>query len=144
MALYVSVCLLGALIAAPEESVDAHVIPLVWGVTVGLALAHWFAFRLSVHLFAAGKVAAEDLRVGGAQLLSGIAVAVVVTVPVVALPASIQLDVVEALLAVVIAAAGYVAARSGGAPRVRALVYGLLALIIALVIAVVKNRLSGH
>jgi hypothetical protein len=49
MALYVSICLLAALAAVRERADAGHVdvLRLVWGTTLGLALAHWFAFRLS-------------------------------------------------------------------------------------------------
>ena len=41
MALYVAVCLLAALTALPEPAAHAKVTPLIWGVTVGLAVVHW-------------------------------------------------------------------------------------------------------
>jgi predicted membrane protein len=46
MALYVAVCLLAALSAVAEKASDGHVraIGIVWGTTVGLTLAHVFAF----------------------------------------------------------------------------------------------------
>lgn len=53
MALYVAVCLLAASIAVgggdghPEE---VNVIAAIWGITIGLALAHLFAFRVSARL----------------------------------------------------------------------------------------------
>ena len=56
MALYVAICLLGVLTAVAERADAGHVsvFTLVWGTTVGLALAHWFAFRLSARLVAGG------------------------------------------------------------------------------------------
>ena len=63
MGLYVAICLLGALIALPtHEQDDAEVIAIIWGVTVGLALAHWFAFRVSAALVSDGKVRRRDLH----------------------------------------------------------------------------------
>jgi hypothetical protein len=38
MALYVAICLLAAFAALPETGVHAHVIGIIWGVTIGLAL----------------------------------------------------------------------------------------------------------
>jgi len=45
MALHVAVCLLAALAAASEDASHGHVraVGLIWGVTMGLALAHVFA-----------------------------------------------------------------------------------------------------
>lgn len=55
MALYVAVCLLAALIALPDRGAGhAPAFGVIWGVTVGLALAHWFAFRVSARLGLAG------------------------------------------------------------------------------------------
>jgi hypothetical protein len=49
MALYVAICLIAALTAlANVTAVPGHIIGLVWGTTVGLAVAHVFAFRLLV------------------------------------------------------------------------------------------------
>ena len=40
MALYVAICLLAAFAAVPESGVHAQAIGIIWGVTVGLAVAH--------------------------------------------------------------------------------------------------------
>ena len=61
MALYVSVCLLAALTGLPDDA-DRHtldVLGIVWGTTIGLALAHLFAFRLSARLVESGDSAAK-------------------------------------------------------------------------------------
>ena len=51
MALYVAICLMAALIAIPESAVArTNVLGLVWGITLGLAIAHWFAFRVSARM----------------------------------------------------------------------------------------------
>ena len=63
MALYVSVCLLAALTGLPDRA-DRHlldVLGIVWGTTIGLALAHWFAFRLSARLVESGELRREAL-----------------------------------------------------------------------------------
>jgi hypothetical protein len=57
LALYVAICLLAAFAALPETGAHAHVIGLIWGVTVGLALAHWFAFGVSARWWAPGVFA---------------------------------------------------------------------------------------
>src|SRR3712207_7841341 len=38
------------------------------GVTLGLALAHWFAFRVSARLVGAGKIRRHDVASASAQL----------------------------------------------------------------------------
>lgn len=58
MALYVAVCLLAALTALSEHADRelVEVLGIVWGSTIGLALAHWFAFRMSARLVESGAV----------------------------------------------------------------------------------------
>ena len=146
MALYVSVCLLAALSAMAERADAAHadVFKVVWGTTIGLALAHWFAFRLSARLVAAGRIDRHDAGTALAQLGGALAVAVLATVPVVILPASAELDVVRAILAGFVAAVGYAVARHSGAGTARSAAYAGSVLVVAASIALVKNVLSGH
>jgi hypothetical protein len=71
-------------------------------------------------------------------------VAVLASVPVVLFPESVELELVELLLAAFIALVGFAVARGGGATLARALVYALLVLVVAVAIALVKNALAGH
>ena len=144
MALYVAVCLLAAFAAVPETGVHAHAVGIIWGVTVGLALAHWFAFRVSARLVGAGSVRPHDVESAGAQLVGAVVVALLASVPVILFPESVELELVELLLAAFIALVGFVVARGGGATRARASVYALSVLVVAVVIALVKNGLAGH
>ena len=51
MALYVAICLIAALTAlAKLTAIPGHIMGLVWGTTVGLAVAHVFAFRIAGRL----------------------------------------------------------------------------------------------
>ena len=145
MALYVAICLLAALIALPESAVEhTDLAGLVWGVTVGLALAHLFAFRLSARLVGAGAVRREDVESGGVQLLGAAAIALPASVVVLLLPTSAELEVVELLLAGFIALTGFAVARGSGAGLLRSLVYAAAMLVVAVLIAVLKNVLAGH
>ena len=144
MALYVAICLLAALAAVTESTAENHVFEIVWGTTVGLALAHWLAFGVSARLVAAGQIRRRDAQAVVAQLLGAAAVALLATVPVLIFPASVELDVVELVLACFIAFVGYAVSRSSGANRVRSLVYGATLLIVAGFVVVVKIALSTH
>jgi hypothetical protein len=145
MALYVAVCLLAALIALPESAVEhTDVLGLVWGITLGLALAHWFAFRVSARLVGAGAVRPADVEAAGIQLLGAAAVAALASIGVLLLPESVELAVVELLLAGFIALIGFTVARGGGAGLLRATLYGASVLVVAVLIAVLKNVLAGH
>ena|GEM_PF-986638 len=141
MALYVAVCLLAAFAALPGRG---HVLPIVWGVTVGLALAHWFAFRVSARLVGVGAVSRADVVSGAAQLAGAVAVAVLATVPVLVLPHSVELLADTLVLAAFIGVFGYAVARGGGSSRIRALVYAVIVLACAVAIALLKHALGGH
>lgn len=144
MALYVAICVLAALTALPESAAHAGVAPIIWGVSVGLALAHWFAFRLSARLVGAGRLRPHDVESAGAQLSGAVGVALLASVPLVLLPEFAELEGVLLLLATFIALVGYVVAREGGAARARSLLYATVVLVVAVVIAELKNRLAGH
>jgi len=63
MALYVAICLLASLIVIPESTAEhSNLIGLTWGITVGLALAHWFAFRVSARRRVAARSAPRTSR----------------------------------------------------------------------------------
>jgi hypothetical protein len=144
MALYVAICLLAAFAALPEASAHTHVIAIIWGVTIGLAVAHWFAFRVSARMVGAGSVRPHDVESAGAQLAGAAGVALLASVPVLVFPQSVELELVELVLAAFIALVGFTVTRGGGASRARALVYGLSVLVVAVAIALVKNGLAGH
>jgi hypothetical protein len=146
MALYVAICLLAVLTALSDRPDGGHLglFGLIWGTTIGLALAHWFAFRVSARLVGAGTFGRHDAEAAAAQLVGALTVAVLATAPVVVLPAGSELDVARLLLAGFIAAVGLAVARSGGAGIGRSAAYASTVLVLALVIAVVKNALGGH
>jgi hypothetical protein len=145
MGLYVAICLLAALLALPKEGgAHAHVIRIIWGVTVGLALAHWFAFRVSARLVGAGSVRPHDVGSAGAQLVGAGCVGLLASIPVLLFSRSLELEIAELVLAAFISVVGYAVARGGGASRLRALIYGLSVLVVAVAIALVKNDLAGH
>jgi hypothetical protein len=146
MALYVAVCLLAALIALGEDADHGHVraFGLVWGTTLGLALAHAFAFRVSARLTAGGQFGGADAQIVLAQLAGATFVAVIATLPVAVFGSTGEFDVVRTVLSVFIGAMGYAVGRLNGASRTRSLVYGGAVLLFAVTIAVIKNVLSGH
>ena len=149
MALYVSVCLLAALTGLPDRA-DRHtlgVLGIVWGTTIGLALAHLFAFRLSARLVEAGELRREDTELALAQLVGATAVAVACTVPILLLPASAELAADRFPLAAFFSVVAYAVVRSSPSDhssRLRALTYASVVLCIALAVATAKNTLSGH
>lgn len=146
MALYVAVCLLAALIALGENADHGHVraFGLVWGTTLGLALAHAFAFGLSARLGTEGRLGQRDAHLVLAQLAGASAVALIATLPVALVGPTGEFDIVRLVLSVFIGGAGYAVGRLNGGGRTRSLLYGGFILVLAAVIATTKNVLSGH
>ena len=146
MALYVAICLLAALSLLRHDQVDhrSTVLEVVWGTTLGLALAHWFAFQMSARLVAGGTLRRTDGAVALAQLIGAAAVAVLASVPLIVFDGSASLAAASFAVAGFIGVIGFTVARSGGSTKVRATVFGSITLLVAAVIAVVKNVLMGH
>lgn len=145
MALYVAVCLLAALAALPAGSgTPVPVLGLVWGVTLGLALAHWFAFRVAARLAGDAGLRAHDVATVSVQLAGACVVAALSTVAVLVAPGPAETELVSLVLAGTIGAAGFAVARQAGAGRVRAVAYAGVVLLLAVAVVVLKNQLSGH
>jgi hypothetical protein len=76
MVLYVSVVLLAELSALPRGDdhgvirgpVGWKLVAICWGTTVGLAVTHWFAFRLTAQGFGRGTFSRHDREVALGQI----------------------------------------------------------------------------
>jgi FtsH-binding integral membrane protein len=145
MGLYVTVCLLAALTAVESVfPVPGRVLGLVWGTTVGLALAHLFAFRIAGRLVHDGRLPKSDQIVSAVQLAAAAGVALVVSIPIlIAAPAS-ELNWARYTCAGIIGVVGYGVARSAEKSRIRSMIFGVAVLVLALIIAVIKHALAGH
>jgi hypothetical protein len=145
MALYVAVCLIAGLTALESVvAVPGRVLGLVWGTTVGLALAHVFAFRIAGRLVHDGRLPKSDQIAGAVQVGGATAVAVLVSLPVLIAPPASELDWARYTCAGIIGVVGYEVARGAERGRVRAALFGLGVLAVALVIAALKHRLASH
>jgi hypothetical protein len=144
MALYVSITLLAALTATDADGPGhLNVLAIVWGTTLGLALAHWFAFGLASRLVGpigdAGAVERELL----AEMAGAAGVAVVATVAVIVLPTHLEWEGARFAVAACIGIIAYAEIRALGGTRTRALWVATVALVLALAVAAVK-RVLGH
>jgi hypothetical protein len=145
MALYVTICLLAALTALENVvAVPGQVLGLVWGTTIGLALAHLFAFRIAGRLVHDGRFPKGDPVIASIQLAAAAAVAVFVSIPVLIAPPANELDWARYTCAGIIGVVGYGVARGGGQSRMRAVLFGLGVLALAIVVAALKHALAGH
>lgn len=155
MVLYLSVVLIATLAALPSgsDAGDGHgasgvhgvqLVGLIWGTSVGLALAHLFAFRLTARAFGGGKVNEKDVVIGLAQLAGAALVAALCTIPVVLVGDETEVQVTTLVPALLVGLAGYWVARAADRSKTQALIIGGAALVLGLTVAAVKNFLVGH
>jgi hypothetical protein len=152
MVLYVSVVEIAELAALPETHVSGHatgpvsseLLAIIWGTAVGLAVAHWFAFRLGGHAFRGDRVTGLDTKVGLAQIGAAMFVAAASSVPVLLFGDVREQEFTGFVPAVLIGIVGYLIARETGKGRVAASVYGITALALGLLVATVKLALAAH
>jgi hypothetical protein len=140
MALYMSVVLMGAIATIPADDLDEDVTvaAVIWGSALGLALAHWFSFNASAHLFRGEGINADELREGVWEAMAALGVAVIATVPLLLLDDTLAAAVSLIALALVVTAVAYVASRHGGLSRGRALLRGAVTVVIAVIVAAIK------
>jgi hypothetical protein len=153
MVLYVSVVEIAELAALPEEHfthgvvsgpVGTQLLAIVWGTAVGLAIAHWFAFRLAAPAFRGERPSRHDTYIGLAQVAGAIFVAAVSSVPVLLLPDVQAQETTGDVPAVLIGLVGYLLARYLGKSQLASLLYGVTALALGVLVALVKTILAAH
>src|SRR3954469_21664347 len=152
MVLYVSVVLIAELAAIPEEhfadgrvtgAVGGQLLAIVWGTAVGLAVAHWFAFRLAAPAFRGERPTRLDTYIGLAQVGGAIFVAAVSSFPVVLFSDAHAQEVTGDVPALLVGVVGYLIARSTNRSRVAAVFYGVTALTLGVLVALIKTRLGA-
>jgi hypothetical protein len=143
MTLYVCVVLVAEFVTVGQE-IDSEraAVGVIWGTTVGLALAHVFAFNLAARLLVPDTADAQTRAAAWAQLAAAAAVAAVVSLPLLVLSLDTALEVSASLAAALVGLTAYLAARNAGARRFRALVEGAVVLAIAAALVGVKAALA--
>jgi hypothetical protein len=145
MALYVAIGLIGALSlfdTSLSGSSARQLAETIWGITIGLVLAHVFAFVVAAHAAGRGSMRRHDGEAAVAHLVGGLAVAVIATVAVLLVPESAELRTVRLVLAAFIGGVGYLVRRSNGASVKGALLFGFITIVLALIVAQIKVNLS--
>jgi len=123
---------------------DADLVATMAGTAIGLVLAHWLAFRLAAHLTAeSGFGAASAAREAGAQIMGGLVVALVASVPYLVLDGEDALSVTLILLAALPAGTGLAIARLRQRSWVESVITAGIVFGIAALVVVVKVTL-GH
>jgi hypothetical protein len=148
MALYVAICLIAVLsalqnVVAVPGHVLRHVLGLVWGTTVGLALAHVFAFRIAGRLVHRAtpqdrshhfpRPVGRRCRSRGDCQCSG---------PI--CPDGCRAHLASYPCVGIIGVVGYLVARGAERGRLRAVLFGLAVLVAALAVAALKHALASH
>ncbi len=153
MVLYVSVVEIAELATLPEGHfghgrvtgpVGAQLLAIVWGTAVGLAIAHWFAFRVAAPGFRGDRPTSLDTRIGLAQLAGAVMVAVISSVPVLVFSDVRAQETIGDVPALIIGVIGYLVARATGKGRLPAVFYGVTALALGIIVALVKSALAAH
>jgi hypothetical protein len=153
MVLYVSVVEIAELAALPEGHFDSgrvtgpvstQLLAIVWGTAIGLALAHWFAFRVAAPGFRGDSPTHRDTRIGLAQLGAAAFVAAVSSLPVLFFSDVRAQETTGDVPAIIIGVIGYFVTRASGKSRLSSAFYGVTALALGVVVALVKSALAAH
>jgi hypothetical protein len=153
MVLYVSVVEIAELAAVPERHLSGgrvtgaaggQLLALVWGTAAGLALAHWFAFRVAAPAFRGEHLTKMDTRIGVAQLAGACFVAAISSIPVLFFSDVRAQEFTGDVPALLIGVVGYLLARRVGRSHLAATFYGITALALGVLVALVKSTLAAH
>jgi len=145
MALYVAICLIAALTAlANVIAIPGHIMGMVWGATVGLAVAHVFAFRIAGRLVHDGELPKADRIISVVPYGCCRPVAAIVSVPVLLAPTVNEITWARYTCAAIIGIAGYLVARGAERSRIRSILFGIAVLAGAFAVAALKHALAGH
>jgi hypothetical protein len=153
MVLYVSVVEVAELASLPEShfahgrvtgAVGEDLLAIVWGTAVGLALAHWFAFRVAAPAFRGERPSRYDTYIGVAQVGAAMLVAAVSSIPVLLFSDVRAQETTGDVPAALIGFVGYLLARSAGKSRLASVFYGVTALALGVLVALVKGLLAAH
>jgi len=153
MILYVSVVEIAELAALPESHfsfgrttgpVSDHLLVIVWGTAVGLAAAHWFAFRLAAPAFRGERPSHHDAQIGLAQLVGAMLVAALSSLPVLLFSDVRAQETAGDVPALLVGVVGYLVARQIGSSRLASFFLGLTALLVGVLVALVKSLLAAH
>jgi hypothetical protein len=127
--------------AAETEAVAVEVI---WGTTVGLTLAHIFAFDFAARLFSGGKLDRTARSAAILQVLAAVVLAGILSLPFLALTQTAAMQVDGFLIAALVGATAYAVGRKAGRSNAHCILFGASAVVVAAAVVLLKLKLSGH
>ena len=153
MILYVSVVEIAELASLPEVhdaggrvtgAVEGQLLAILWGTAVGLAVAHWFAFRIAAPAFRGGHPTGHDNLIGLAQLAGAILVAALSSLPVLFFSDVRAQETTGDVPAALVGIVAYLIARHTGSSRPASVSYGVVAAVLGVLVALLKSWLVAH
>ncbi len=140
MGFYLAIALLAALTAGNDHTAHTQldVLKVVWGTTIGLGLAHWFAITVSARLVRDPDMHHTPMELLLSQMAMGTVLAAVATLVVVVLPDDLERLGVRLVAALSIGVIVEFESRAGGSSVRTAIGRGALALVVAMVVATIK------
>lgn len=143
MGLYISISLLAAIGTIVETgNPEKSPLPTLWGVLIGLVIAHWFAFSLAAFATGTRDSRREDLLHVASGVAGAVSVGALITVTSILVPASWETAAITVVLIIYLALAAAVVARSRRAGWLRTIVIVAIVLALATAIIAVKNMIS--
>ena len=142
MALYVAILLLAALAATDGHLEGAQLLALIWGSTLGVAVAHWFSFTVAARLLTHEASHVDPARLLRGQMLAAAAVAAAASMSIVLLPDDAEHRGAVVVTAFSIGAVVYAQSRWAGASSSRSAAVAAIALVAGLAVAVLKILLT--
>src|SRR5262249_20943610 len=105
---------------------------------------HWFAFRLAAPAFRGERPTRLDTYIGLAQVGGAMFVAALSSLPILLLSDVRAQETTGDVPAVLIGIIGYLVARNSGRTRLGSVFYGVTALALGVLVALVKSLLAAH
>jgi hypothetical protein len=141
VAFYVSVTLAAELAAASSDDSKTLLVGALWGTAVGLALAHWYAQTITTAI-ARGSFHKDDAAEGLREVGAAVAVAFVLTIPLLVFQTPAALAVSRWGVVVGTSLISLALARTAGARWPRAFLEALIVFVIGVAIIETKAFLS--
>ncbi|MGI9666768.1 MAG: hypothetical protein ACR2N2_06655 [Acidimicrobiia bacterium] len=141
--LYLSIVLLALLVGVGANETIQHQIQLIWGTSVGLGIAHLFAYRMTAVFAAGGKLTSEDWYSVGGMVAATVIIAGIATIPYLLLDDALDASTAAMVLLLgVIAITAWATAKRSGLSPAKTAGYTALVVFLAAVVVAVKYTLT--